>query len=108
MIYSVIAFQLVFLSSSLVEAQEGGSSPEFSWLELGVIATVFAMSDACMATLQLGQLPLLASWFLLIALLAQGRGRPILAGVMLGAATMKVGTMLPFLLLFHSRRDLPT
>jgi hypothetical protein len=55
--------------------------------------------------LGLGQLSLLTTLCLLAALHAQGRGRPVWAGVWLALATMKIATMLPFLLLFRRRRD---
>jgi hypothetical protein len=39
---------------------------------------------------------------------AQGRGRPFWAGAGLALASIKTATMLPFLLLFHRKKDLTT
>jgi hypothetical protein len=66
------------------------------------------VSDAFTYGLLAGQLGLLTAFALLAALDCQGRGRPIAAGLWLGIATIKVSTMLPFLLLFLRKRDLRT
>ncbi len=58
--------------------------------------------------LALGQVSLLAVAATFAALRAEGSGRRWWAGFWLGLATVKVNTMLPFLLLFHRRRDVPT
>src|SRR5262249_32620759 len=55
-----------------------------------------------------GQLSIVAAVALVAALDAQGRGRPIWAGVWLTLASIKTATMLPFLLLFLRRSDLKT
>ena len=49
----------------------------------------------------------MTAFILLAALDAQARERPIVAGICLAFATVKVVTMLPFLLLFHRRSDMP-
>src|SRR5262249_1919096 len=56
-------------------------------------------------TFYLGQLSVLVTVLVLAALYAQGHGRSGWAGAFLALATLKVGTMLPFLLLFLRRRD---
>jgi hypothetical protein len=71
------------------------------------LAAALAVSDAFIRGLFAGQLGLLTAFFLIAALDARARGRQILAGVCLALATIKVVTMLPFLLLFHRRSDLP-
>jgi hypothetical protein len=63
------------------------------------------ISDASLLNLMLGQLSILAAVLLLGALAAQGQGRPVWAGVFLALATIKVATMLPFLLLFLRKAD---
>src|SRR5271157_5188577 len=50
--------------------------------------------------LDLGQLGVFTAVMLVLALVAQGRGRPIWAGVCLFLATVKFVTMIPFLVLF--------
>jgi hypothetical protein len=71
---------------------------------LSLTAVLFA-SDASLLTVGIGQLSLVVAILLIAALAAQARGMPIVAGVLLSFATVKVGTMLPFLLLFLRRRD---
>jgi Glycosyltransferase family 87 len=72
---------------------------------LAALTAALAVSDASLTTLYTGQLSILASLFLLAALDAQARGRPLLAGVWLALATIKIGTMVPFLLLFLRKSD---
>jgi hypothetical protein len=69
------------------------------------LASALAVSDASMLTTGLGQLSLLAAVVLAAALAAQARGWPVAAGALLALATVKVATMLPFLLLFARRAD---
>jgi Glycosyltransferase family 87 len=88
-------------------AAEGGTSlsgglPEFVLLAL---ISALAVSDASMLTTGIGQLSLMEAVVLAAALLAQSRGRPVVTGALLALATAKVGTMLPFLLLFLRRAD---
>ena len=104
LIGTALAFVMVPLADATLEADEGVRKP-ISPAELGTVATAFALSDACMATLQLGQLSLIAAAFILFAVYVRSRARPASAGVVLGLATMKVGTMIPFLLLFLRPRD---
>jgi hypothetical protein len=75
---------------------------------VALLAAVVALSFPARYGLQLGQLSVLTTLFLLAALHAQVRGQPVRAGVWLGLATVKIGTMLPFLLLFRPRRDART
>ena len=75
---------------------------------LAVLTAVVALSRAMDSNLALGQLAIMTAFAIVAALWAQGANRPILAGVGLAFATIKVATMLPFLLLFLRRRDLLT
>jgi hypothetical protein len=75
---------------------------------VAVLTAAVVLSFPTRYGLGLGQLSVLTTLCLLAALHAQARGRPIRAGVWLALATIKIGTMLPFLLLFRRRRDLPT
>jgi hypothetical protein len=83
--------------------------PEPPWLppEIVVVALSCALvaSDATLIVMVLGQMSVLAAVALVAALAAQARGRPTAAGVLLALATVKVATMLPFLLLFLRRAD---
>ena len=75
---------------------------------IAALTLVLIASDAFGYGLFIGQLGLLAALALVAALDQQGRGRPIGAGIWLGVATIKVSTMLPFLLLFLRKSDLRT
>ena len=75
---------------------------------LAALTLVLIVSDAFRYGLFAGQLGVVTALALLAALDRQGRGRPIAAGFWLGLATIKVSTMLPFLLLFLRKRDVWT
>ena len=75
--------------------------------QLVAMTAALAVSDSFIRGLYAGQLWLLTAFLLIAALDAQARGRPIVAGVCLALATVKVVTMLPFLVLFHRRADVP-
>lgn len=102
---SILAVALIPFSETVLGASAEGDRRVLSRPELGVLAIAFALSDSCMATIELGQLALFATALILMAVHAQSLGRPWIAGILLGPATMKIGTMLPFLLLFLHRRD---
>jgi hypothetical protein len=108
LIDTALAFGIVLLAKLVLDEHQEGEPQRLSYPELGALTTAVALSDACMATIQLGQLALLASTLILLAIYARSRNRPVLAGVAMGLATMKVGTAVPFLLLFHRRSDLKT
>jgi hypothetical protein len=75
---------------------------------MAALCLMLIVSDVFAAGLLTGQLGLLTALALVAALDAQGRERPILSGAWLGLATIKVSTMLPFLLLFLRKRDVRT
>jgi hypothetical protein len=75
---------------------------------LALLAALVALSRASDSNLALGQLATLTAFSILAALWAQGADRPIVSGLFLTVATIKVATLLPFLLLFLRRRDLRT
>jgi hypothetical protein len=88
--------------------REPSSPLRLAWRDLIGLTAAFAVSDAFVRGLYAGQLGLLTAFFLVAALDAQGRRRPVIAGICLALATIKVGTMLPFLLLFHRKADIPS
>jgi hypothetical protein len=102
---------LVAWSQDTLRAQEalGGRGGPVAWalppVAVAGLTVSLLISDASLLNLQLGQLSILAAVLLLGALAAQGRGRPVWAGVFLALATVKVATMLPFLLLFLRKAD---
>lgn len=75
--------------------------------EICVLTLALVLSSAAVEGFILGQLSLFTSTALLIALIAQGRGKPVWAGLWLGVATVKIGTMVPFLVLFLRKQDRP-
>ena len=71
------------------------------------LAICLSFSEASLKGLYLGQLGVFTAVMLVLALVAQGRGRPIWAGVCLFLATVKFVTMIPFLVLFLRRAGPP-
>ncbi len=69
------------------------------------LAICLSSSEASLKGLYLGQLGVFTAVMLVLALAAQGRERPIWAGVCLFLATVKFVTMIPFLVLFLRRAD---
>lgn len=72
---------------------------------IAALAICLNFSEASLKGLYLGQLGVFTAVMLLLALVAQGQGRPIWVGVCLFLATVKFVTMIPFLLLFLRRAD---
>jgi hypothetical protein len=105
-----LAVRALSAQERLTDAQPEGPSRSRSLPRLVLVALTSSLivSDAVSYGLFTGQLGLLTALALLAALESQGRGRPMVAGVWLGVATIKVSTMLPFLILFLRRRDLRT
>lgn len=102
---SLACVGLVFLSRATLAAQGESSPRELTRGQLGILALTLCLSNAENAGIALGQLHVLAAVLLIGAIWAQGINRPVLAGVMLALGTIKIGTMLPVLLLFLRRRD---
>jgi hypothetical protein len=102
---------LVPWSQHALRVQETGGNPrgQVAWAlppaALAGLSAALLISDASYLNLLLGQLSILAAVLLVAALAAQGRGRQICAGVCLALATIKVATVLPFLLLFLRKTD---
>ena len=70
------------------------------FVDIAGLAVCLIFSEASLKGFLLGQLSVFTAVMVLLALLCQGRSRPIWAGVCLFLATVKIATMLPFLLLF--------
>ncbi len=113
----VASLALVPLALCALEAQAGseerhGGGTADSWrLPPSVIAGLsicLTFSDSALMGFYVGQLNVFVVLMLLASLIAQGRGKPVWAGVWLFLATVKVGTMLPFLLLYLRKSDRPT
>ncbi len=99
---------VVLSSQDRVDAAGGQVRAEFETLPLVAfagLAICLIFSEASLKGFLLGQLSVFTAVMLLTALLCQARSRPIWAGVCLFLATVKIATMLPFLLLFLRRAD---
>jgi hypothetical protein len=92
----------------IVQSEHGTPTRLLPPRVLAAVTAVLVVSDAFTYGLFTGQLGLITALVLFAALDSQGRGRPIAAGVWLGLATVKVSTMLPFLILFCRKRDVRT
>jgi hypothetical protein len=103
LIDTVLSIGVIVLAWRLLIELGETSVVKVTTAEASVVAMAFALSDACMATLELGQLALRASVVILFAVLALRRGRFVLSGCALELATIKISTLLPFLLLFLRR-----
>jgi hypothetical protein len=107
----VACLALVAWSQDTLRAQEalGHQGGRVAWalspVAIAGLTAALLISDASYLNLLLGQLGILAGALLLAALAAQGRGRLVCAGVCLALATVKVATLLPFLLLFIRKAD---
>jgi len=69
------------------------------------LAICLSFSEASLKGLCLGQVGVFTAVMLVLALVAQGRGQPIWAGVCLFLATVRFVTTIPFLVLFLRRPD---
>ncbi len=69
------------------------------------LAICLSFSEASLKGLCLGQVGVFTAVMLVLALVAQGRGQPIWAGVCLSLATVRFVTTIPFLVLFLRRPD---
>lgn len=104
---SVAILALIPLAQSALRARMSPRPPRLPREIVLILSAALILSPGHIMGLALGQVSLWAALAILAALALQGRGRPILAGICLAAATAKVHTLLPFLLLFHRRRDWP-
>jgi hypothetical protein len=102
----VTVLLLVPVAQLALRIPQHAASEELPFLATATLCIVLFASDAAFGNFYLGQLGIFAAVLCVAALEAQRRGRPILAGVCLALATVKIGTMLPFLLLFHRKADL--
>lgn len=72
---------------------------------VGILSIALLLSNTVGPGIVDGQLAIFAATLLMLAIWAQTNGRPFLAGALLALATIKIGTLLPFLLLFCRRSD---
>ena len=92
------------------QLDSGGDREQAGLWELGpvqiaALAVCLLFSDSSLMGLYQGQFNVFVAVMVLAALAAQGRRRPIWAGIFLSLATVKSVTMIPFLILFRRRAD---
>ena len=104
-LYTLLALGLVGFALAVLAAQDPSETYRLTLAEIGAVSAAVALSEAATATLQLGQLSILAAFCLYGALYAQARRWPVVAGCLLAISTMKIGTLLPFLMLFRRKDD---
>ena len=75
---------------------------------VALMAAAFVVSNTPRSMLQGGQTRAVSAFGLIAALASQSAGRPGWSGFWLVPATIKPNSALPFLLLFHRRRDMKT
>ena len=101
---------LVWISTRALHAEFRGTDArwEIDPPTLGVLTTAVSLSFAARYGIELGQLAVLTAVLLIGAIWARATGRWLTAAVLLSLATIKIGSMLPFLLLFLDRRHRST
>jgi Glycosyltransferase family 87 len=93
---------LAYRTLSAVDAPDDWKLPP---VVVGLLTVIVGLSFSFRLGVQTGQLSCLVALALLAAILVRAKGQRVLAGVLLAAATIKTGMMLPFLLLFPRRSD---
>jgi hypothetical protein len=102
------AATIVFLSRRVLIAQGEQEVAQMSLASVAGLSAAVAVSIPSHFIFALGNVAMFISICMLLALLAQARNRPALAGVLLALSSIKINTMLPMLMLFLRRRDLRT
>jgi hypothetical protein len=101
----VMCLTLGLIARRLLEAQDGEKQSVVSPAIAALLTAPVIFSQGTFFALDEGQLSLLEAISLFVALDAQARKRPMLAGAGLAVATFKTATFVPFLLLFLRRSD---
>jgi hypothetical protein len=102
-----LALHALVVQERIDDRSAGNASTEWQLPPSAVagLAIALTFSDSSLMGFYVGQLNVLVALMVVAALIAQGMKRPVWAGVWLYLATVKVGTMLPFLLLFLRKAD---
>lgn len=97
---------LVVLARAAIQSAKNSDEWHLSSPAVGVLTAALALSVSCGYGIAVGQMALFTTLMILGAVWARHRERPIVAGACLALGTIKIGTLLPFLLLFRRRSDL--
>ena len=81
-------------------AKWGQGGPDISWYTHAPGTLALLLAGATTWGLDAGQLTIWTSLFVYVAILALAHDRPLLSGLSLGTASLKITTSFPFLLLF--------
>ena len=95
-------------AAGLVWAARAAVAPGLPAATAWLLTAAVATSEAISLNADAGQLGTAAALALALAVAARRLGRPGAAGVLLGLATVKAGTLVPFLLLLQRRADRAT
>jgi hypothetical protein len=98
------AMLLVWVAYRMLRSQDYPYTVTLPYRTLQGLSVVTALSLPCHFSLRLGQFTFLITVCLILALLAQSRGREIVAGIVYGIATIKINTALPFLMMVLNRQ----
>jgi Glycosyltransferase family 87 len=104
----VVLARYALIAQNQLDSGGDHEEPELRKLDavqIAALAVCLLFSDSSLMGLYLGQFNVFVAVMVLSALAAQGRGRPVLAGIFLALATVKFVTMIPFLILFRRRAD---
>jgi hypothetical protein len=104
----LICLSLGFMARQALIAQDGEQSAKLCPSMTALLTASVLLSLSTHFAMQTGQIAFLETAVLLGALTAQMRHRSALAALCLAVASIKIQTMLPFLLLFLGRRDIRT
>ncbi len=104
----VVTVCLVPLARRCLILQSGTNRFDLDGPALWVLTTIFSVSVSLDVAIKEGNLSVLVTFCILLALLFQSQGRGVLSGVCLAVATFKPQTLLPFLILFLRKSDLRT
>jgi hypothetical protein len=106
----LICLSLGLLTRRALIAQDGAHSPMFSAATAALLTAPVVLSSSTHWGLEDGHFSFLVTLALLAALVAQARqpARPLITAAWLAVASIKVQTMVPFMLLFLRRRDIRT
>jgi hypothetical protein len=101
----VICLSLGLVARRVLVAQDGGKYDVISAPMAALLTAPIIFSQGTFFAVDEGQLALLEAMSLFIALIAQGKKRPLVSAASLAIATIKTATCVPFLLLFLRRSD---
>ena len=105
---TIVTVSLVPLARRCLLSLAGPNRFDIDGPALWALSTLFSLSIALHIAIKAGNLSIVVSFFILLAILFQSHGLSFSAGACLALATVKPQTLLPFLLLFLRKSDIRT